>query len=88
MRNVSRQLLIRDQLQTILRGWKIDTLIPVRGDFKIDLNFPGQYLNRGKVRKTKKKSVYGKPLYELIIFKGELCQNLPSQNTIVMNPMA
>ena len=71
MRNTSTSLVIRNQLQTILKAWGIKVDVPVKGNFNISIVFPGQPLNRGRVKKTKKKSTYNKPLYEIILFKSE-----------------
>ena len=66
-----RNLLIRDQVQTILRAWKIDATVPVRGNFNLDLKFPKQHLNVGSIQKTKLKSTYNEPLYELKLWREE-----------------
>jgi hypothetical protein len=69
MKNTSINLFTREQLQWILRAWNVKVVVPIRGDFKLTVSFPKQHLNVAKIRKTKKKSTYNKPLYEAIIFK-------------------
>lgn len=69
MKNVSKNFVIRDQLQKILRAWGVKDVVPVKGDFKLSLSFPNEHLNRATVRKTHKKSTYNKPLYEIVIFR-------------------
>lgn len=72
MKNRSKSSVIKDQLVTILNAWGIKADIPVRGDFNISIIFPGSILNKGRIKKTDRKSTYNKPLYEIDLFSGNI----------------
>lgn len=69
MKSLSTQLLTKDQLQRIISAWDKIIEIPTKQQV-ISFSFPDQYLNKGKVRLTNRKSTYGKFLYELKLFHG------------------
>ena len=62
---------VKSTLQRFLSTWKIKTDIPKRGKFNISLAFPFYHLNKGRIKRTDKKSTYNEVLYEVILFRSE-----------------
>ncbi len=64
-------LVVKSTLQGFLIMWGIKKDVPARGKFNISLSFPFHPMNRGRIKRTDKRSDCNKSLFEIILFRSE-----------------